>query len=754
METLFAEKPSSNTQGVRYRIHLERIRWTNGARVIAVASAQELDHEGGHDGELIKRRRPVVVIGDIPNAAPGQEYIGIGTARHNARFNTEEIELHTCEEQLPVNPHGIELYLSKTTTWVGPVIAKRIVEAYGPDALNVLRDHPRKVAAEIQGVTEARAQEMSDSLRKNSINDTQYIALAESVKWSMTPRQIKQALIVWGDKAQMKIKRNPYILTELRGVGFATADKIAHEIGVKENSRRRHAAAVTHALDSLHASQGHTSIGADMLAAESAKLVGQLREDAIEFVARVGRTAETRPGQVSRPSIHDAERKAFERILAASRNKPTSELRVQAGDMNVGQARAAAGLTGSCAAILTGGPGTGKTYTIARIVRAAQEAHLTVELCAPTGKAAKQMSQALGGYPARTIHSLLEPSYDEDSGQFRFSRRAAFPIEADIVIIDEFSMVDVNLANSLIDAIPSAYRENQEHRTRIIIVGDRHQLPSVGPGALLRDLIAAGVPTYELTEIMRNAGRIVRACHQIKAGQVPTPNLGRVDFELGENWRHVPCDSTEEVREIIEAILLSKMQELGFTPTDAQIVSSLNESGPLSVRALNELGKSVINPSAQDNTLLEVGDRIVRTKNGRADDYQSSQVHVVANGDIGYIRRIDNKGYVVEFQNPTRVVRLSKSEAYIQHAYCLTCHKMQGSESPLVIIPLHRSTIANQVVNREWLYTAFSRAKKLLITVGQIGVLSGAIHRVGNTQRRTWAETQANRAEKQEAKQA
>jgi exodeoxyribonuclease V alpha subunit len=309
-------------------------------------------------------------------------------------------------------------------------------------------------------------------------------------------------------------------------------------------------------------------------------------------------------------------------------------------------------------------------------------------------------------------------------------------LPADLVVVDEFSMVDVSLAASLFRAIAPG--------TRLLIVGDHYQLPSVGPGSVLRDLLAAGVPACELTEIKRNTGDIVLACHAIKAGQPVMPSLQLVPEE-GLNFRHLEVSDPYQIQEIIRELVTVRMPQRGYDPVwDVQVISPMNEKTLLSCLHINEMLQAALNPMGKEvkGTPFRLGDKVIQRKNETI-----GEVFVV-NGDQGTLTFYDDQEkrdrfgvqpptfkLHVEFQDPARQAHIPVKDHHLALAYCLTIHKLQGSEAPVIIIPVHNSFGA--FFNRELIYTGISRARDICITVGQWGALEAAVGRVGNNRRIT-----------------
>lgn len=387
--------------------------------------------------------------------------------------------------------------------------------------------------------------------------------------------------------------------------------------------------------------------------------------------------------------------------------------------------------------VLYGAPGTGKTFALNAIKDALAEKGMSIAMAAPTGKAAKRMTEATG-MEAVTIHRLLEPWMD--GYNFRFNRNENNPIAQDTVIIDEASMMDNGLAASVMRALVarSDHKYDSHKGHKLLLVGDNYQLPSVGPGSVLRDIIESDkIPKTELTQIQRNAGSIVKACHQIKAG-LTYESDDKLNIEAGKNLRHLEVHDPQAIQKTIFTVI-DKMAAEGYDPIwDVQVLAPTNDKGPLSCKGLNEVLQEKLNPNAPaaEGEKWLKDDKIINIKNGDAETKTGKKAFLV-NGDMGIIKKIpdDDSKMVCRFFDPDREVVISKKTKHILHAYCCTVHRYQGSECPIIIIPVHPSNAF--LIDRPWIYTAISRASAACITVGHSDVIWRGIRKTSSTDRKT-----------------
>ncbi|HSW44085.1 MAG TPA: AAA family ATPase, partial [Phycisphaerae bacterium] len=483
----------------------------------------------------------------------GQLYEFSGKVSFNDKFRCHQIQFAHYRTILPTDAEGIFSYLVDVARWVGPSIAQAIVKEFGSATLEIIKQTPEKVQAmNVKGLTAARLDEMRKSLIDNEALEAATVEVNNLLSGAVGPATVRKAIKKWGCNAATLIRQNPYMLTALPGIGFLSADAVHRKLDGDPQAIARHRAALLHVLGEAAAREGHTLISLTRARLDTGRLVGSLLP-AAEDPDNASIIRDDATESIALSDLAGAEHYIAHKLTDMIRYTPdVDEIGFPAIDTDGlagDQAEAVKAFRPASVFALVGAPGTGKTYTVARIVKSLRDAGRPVLLAAPTGKAAKQMTVALSetcGGEARTIHSLLEPQVDEDSGEFTFTRGEHLPLEAEIVVIDEASMIDVRLFRSLLKALPA--------RCRLLIVGDHYQLPSVGPGAVLRDLLRASLPHVELKEIKRNAGLIVRACHAIKDGRIPRP-AERLNLETGDNWRHIEVGDPESIKLVIHTLI-------------------------------------------------------------------------------------------------------------------------------------------------------------------------------------------------------
>lgn len=644
---------------------------------------------------------------------------------------------------------SMERYLgSGAIKGVGEALAKRIVKRFGKDTFRVIEEEPERLV-EVKGISERIAQQITDQMiEKREIRE----AFLFLQKYGITNTLAVKIYEKYGMGMYGILKENPYRLAEdIQGVGFRLADEIAEKIGIHTDSDYRIRSGILYTL--LQASlEGHMFLPMRVLVRRSADLL-QVPEEAIRaqiqnlhmdhkvvvkkttdepevyafsyYYAELNCARMLRELNVLMESeLLDSEEKRIETIL--QRILKEQGLRLDELQKNAVLECVKHGIM-----ILSGGPGTGKTTTINTIIRYFDEEGMDILLAAPTGRAAKRMTEATG-YEARTIHRMLEINGGmEDGSRARFERNGENPLEADVVIIDEMSMVDIYLFQSLLEAVSVG--------TRLILVGDVDQLPSVGPGQVLQDLIESkSFPTVMLKKIYRQAGEsdIVMNAHRINMGQkIALNNKSKDFFFLPRNdvqviYKHMIQLITEKLPRYVEA-----------QPYDIQVLTPMRK-GSLGVETLNEILQRYLNPAdpsrkehAAGDRIFREGDKVMQIKNNYQLEWEIvSQYGIridsgsgVFNGDIGTIRRIREESSTVQVEyDEHRLVEYTFSQLdEIELAYAITIHKSQGSEYPAVLLPLLSGP--KMLMNRNLLYTAVTRARKCVTILGSQEVVDGMI---------------------------
>lgn len=644
---------------------------------------------------------------------------------------------------------SMERYLgSGAIKGVGEALAKRIVKRFGKDTFRVIEEEPERLV-EVKGISERIAQQITDQMiEKREIRE----AFLFLQKYGITNTLAVKIYEKYGMGMYGILKENPYRLAEdIQGVGFRLADEIAEKIGIHTDSDYRIRSGILYTL--LQASlEGHMFLPMRVLVRRSADLL-QVPEEAIRaqiqnlhmdhkvvvkkttdepevyafsyYYAELNCARMLRELNVLMESeLLDSEEKRIETILQRI-------LKEQGLELDELQKNAVLECVKHGIMILSGGPGTGKTTTINTIIRYFDEEGMDILLAAPTGRAAKRMTEATG-YEARTIHRMLEINGGmEDGSRARFERNGENPLEADVVIIDEMSMVDIYLFQSLLEAVSVG--------TRLILVGDVDQLPSVGPGQVLQDLIESkSFPTVMLKKIYRQAGEsdIVMNAHRINMGQkIALNNRSKDFFFLPRNdvqviYKHMIQLITEKLPRYVEA-----------QPYDIQVLTPMRK-GSLGVETLNEILQRYLNPAdpsrkehAAGDRIFREGDKVMQIKNNYQLEWEIvSQYGIridsgsgVFNGDIGTIRRIREESSTVQVEyDEHRLVEYTFSQLdEIELAYAITIHKSQGSEYPAVLLPLLSGP--KMLMNRNLLYTAVTRARKCVTILGSQEVVDGMI---------------------------
>ncbi|MDD6219517.1 MAG: ATP-dependent RecD-like DNA helicase [Clostridia bacterium] len=668
----------------------------------------------------------VTAVGVMPELNAGELLELSGYWDFHASFG-RQFKVEMCERRMPASAGDILRYLSSGgVKGIGPKTAVKVVERFGEETFEVLENEPERLA-QIKGISLEKAKEISADFKKQFAVREIMIALE---RYGMTTAECVAAFRVFGARASDIITRNPYALcSEGVGFSFSRAETVAQALPSPPDKGYRLQAGVLHVM-SHNLSNGHTCIPRDKLFAPCAELLST-NDDTVDI------TIDELVGSgrlVSRdingreflflPYIYKAEKNAAEHIKQllkfppAGRPAPEKEvdrLEKQTG-IKYGKRQREAIITAveKGMLILTGGPGTGKTTTLNGILRFFEEDGLKVALAAPTGRAAKRMSEVTGRN-AKTIHRLLEVEWDKNDRP-QFSRNARNPLEANAVILDELSMVDITLFSSFLEALPIG--------CRLIMVGDSDQLPPVGAGNVLHDLISSGeIPVVELKEVFRQAmeSLIVENAHRIVKGDAPILNVSDKDFFFIQN--ESPFLAAKSVTDLCTARL---PKAYGYSPLDNIQVICPSRMGDSGTYNLNRMLQSALNP--QDaakaeitvaGTVFREGDKVMQTRNNYNIEWTSSDSEGtgIFNGDIGMLRKIDMRTRTVDIMfDDRKAVFPFESLQELELAYAVTVHKSQGNEFDVVVMPV--AGVPPRLAYRNLLYTGVTRAKKMLVLVG------------------------------------
>ena len=670
----------------------------------------------------------VTVVGSFPYAAPGEGMIASGTwmthSIHGRQFKAE-----FAQTLMPRSAQAIYEYLAGgSVKGIGPATASLIVERFGEKALDVIENAPEQLTV-IKGISTQRAEQMSRSFR----SQTGVRRLMEFVcSFGLRPVLAMRVYKFYGDDALALLRENPYILAaDNIGASFAEADHLAMGMGIDGSDRNRVAAAVLYELR-YNSGNGHCFIPREKLAAATAELADVSQEDAeqgIEALLEGGQLICEEIGGCEAcylPRFYEAETDAAQRLARLSQGRFHRQMDL---DRLIDQVEQEQGIEyaqlqrqtlryalENQIVVITGGPGTGKTTTIRAVLALFDRLGIQSLLAAPTGRAAKRMTE-LSGREAQTIHRLLGAKYTENGDDVVFTKNESDKLNCDAVILDECSMVDILLMDALLRALPED--------ARLILVGDADQLPSVGPGRVFSAVIRSGViPTVRLKEIFRqNAGsRIVRNAHMINRGEHPDLAENAGDFF---RLRRLQAASTvETVTELCAKRLPEKMH---IAPQEIQVLSPTRK-GELGTVSLNKRLQEALNPptpgkkeKAFGEAVFREGDRVMQIRNNYDLVWRSSDRRLsgtgIYNGDIGLIREIDPEAETLTVDYDGRLAEYGFDLLLeLEHAWALTVHKAQGSEYRAVILVLGGGP--QQLLTRDLLYTAVTRAKELLILVG------------------------------------
>ncbi len=683
----------------------------------------------------------VAVVGNLLDANVGSVLSVEGDWKVDSRYG-RQFAAQKWEETLPATVYGMEKYLgSGLIKGVGPKFAKLIVQKYGTDTFEVIEENVQALK-EIPGIGPRRVRMIAESwARQKEVKNVMVFLQEHGVSTAFAARIYGQ----YGNESIARMRENPFQLADdIWGIGFRTADCIGEKLGFGKESYVRLRSGVMYTLSEL-ADQGHvyatreqlTQRAAALLEAEEPSIVMTLdqmlkdkdliREDQVReedavylppfYYAEIGVA-----GRLRRLASEPAGDRLWIRLLEARRKSGNDKLSVDVGrieqavHMTYDQVQADAIRKAALAKvmILTGGPGTGKTTTTQGIIAAYRAYGLEVLLAAPTGRAARRMSEATG-LEARTIHRLLECKPPEG-----YQKNGENPLKGDVLIVDECSMIDIVLMNALLKAVPDSMR--------LVLVGDTDQLPSVGAGNVLRDVIeSGGFPVVRLTRIFRQAleSRIIMNAHRINAGQLPDISNGR-DTDFFFLSREEPEQAVAEIVDLVKRKLPARY---GVSSSVIQVLTPM-QRGAAGATSLNLALQEALNPAGEglrrSGFVYRQGDRVMQVKN----NYDKE----VFNGDIGRIETVNPGERTLKVDFEGRLVEYDQTELdELVHAYAATIHKAQGSEYQIVVMPILMSHYV--MLQRNLVYTGITRAKKILVMVGTKKALAYAVQNVTVTGR-------------------
>ncbi len=669
----------------------------------------------------------ITCVGNMPFISVGDIIKAEGTMVNHAIYG-EQLKINSFEKMLPSTISEVEKYLgSGIIKGIGPATAKKIISRFGEDTINILRFEPYKLA-EISGITMRKATSISEEFN-NEWQLWQLVIFLQ--KYNIGTTNANKIYKELGINAIDKIKDNPYILLEkVNKIGFETVDKMAIALGIDYNSTFRVASGLKYAL-SLSMQNGNTCSKKEELITYTANIL-RVPEELVETeltTLAFNKEVYIENDYVFLSFYYEAEDSIARHIMMLCNNRVKKCINIDAKlkdierqislDLSSEQKKAIKMVFDNQISIITGGPGTGKTTIIKTMLKLMEYERLDAALCAPTGRAAKRITETTGK-EAKTLHRLLSLGKSEENLAINFE---VPKIDQDVVIVDEMSMVDTSVMHFLLRAL--------KDKTKLVLIGDVDQLPSVGPGAILKDLIDSDlVPTAKLTQIYRQASEseIIVNAHKINEGEKISLSSRDNDFFF---------INANNILEQISSLVSERLKNYGnYNPIADIEVLTPTKKGESGTYYLNKELQNVLNPTskfkaekAYGGVTFREGDKIMQTKNDYDLVWESldgkSYGSGIYNGDIGIINKISDEGFEIIFDEDKKVTYDSSNIDEIEHAYAITIHKSQGSEFPVVVMPIISGP--PMLYTRNLLYTGVTRAKELLVIVGQPNVINGMI---------------------------
>lgn len=687
-----------------------------------------------------KEEEELTCVGSFPSVTQGASIEASGVYTHHPVYG-KQFQISSFVEKMPEDTEAMERYLgSGAIKGIGAALAARIVRKFGADTIRIVEEEPERLA-EVKGISEKKAREIAGQVTQKTEMRKAMIFLQ---KYGISLNLGAKIYQKYRESLYTVLQENPYKLAEdISGVGFKIADEIASRIGIHADSDYRIRSGMLYTL--LQASgEGHIYLPKDQLFARCAQLLGvdepYMEKHLMDMVIDRKLVLKEKNGEiVVYPSQYyylelNTARMLCELNILCPEDEEMIRKRIAMIEKETDtvldemQKKAVTEAASHGLFILTGGPGTGKTTTINAIIQFFEGEGAELRLAAPTGRAAKRMTETTG-YEAQTIHRLLElngmPEEERDGGHSaKFERNAQNPLEADVIIIDEMSMVDIHLMHSLLLAVTTG--------TRLILVGDENQLPSVGPGNVLRDIIHSGCfPVVELTKIFRQASEsdIVVNAHKINRGEPVQINNKSRDFFFLKRY-----DADIIIRVVIALIQEKLPKYVDAKPFEIQVLTPMRK-GLLGVERLNQILQRYLNPpeeakkeKAIGDRLFREGDKVMQIKNNYQMEWEIRGRYGIViekgigvfNGDMGILKEVNEFAETaeVEFEDGRFATYSFKQLEELELAYAITIHKSQGSEYPAVILPILSGP--RMLMNRNLLYTAVTRARKCVTVVGSI----------------------------------
>lgn len=707
------------------------------------------------------------IVGYLPFVSEGDNLKVTGDVVKHPDYG-EQFKVATFEKTMPTTPEALEKYLANGNfKGIGPATAKKIVNTFGKDTINVIKLEPNKLT-QIKGISKEKALEIAEQFLANW-EIWQIVGFLD--KFGIGPQSAENVYKKLGEGALEKISENPYILIDVASkVNFEKVDKIALELGVEQDNYKRIRSGIKYGLEKIGLNGNSCVLYENLLKYEEDLLrvdIDSIENTIISMKAKGELVLEDRDdGQewvYSKP-FYDAEKNIAERIIGLRNADNVKEIKTLKKDLeriekNIDielsekQKEAIESINDNNVCIITGGPGTGKTTIIKAIIELYKKHGMKPVLCAPTGRAAKRMTETTGE-EAKTLHRLLElAGISDDTDNFNTDLLVT-PIDGDIIIVDEASMIDMFLMNYLVKAIYKG--------TKLVLVGDTDQLPSVGPGSILKDIIDSNqVHTITLNQIFRQAAKskIIVNAHRVNEGEnfiggkIKKTQIDEEQIDLLDDFFYINETNQEKIQQTIISLCKGRLKLYGDYDffNNIQIITP-TKKGKLGTKELNVLLQNELNPVEEDKKERDFGDikfreqdRVMQTKNNynilwekeNEREFKKELGNGIFNGELGIIEKINKEEKTVKVRfDDGKVATYDNTDLdQLEHAYAITVHKSQGSEFDVVILVASQS--APMLLTRNLIYTAMTRAKKLLIIIGPQNVVNYMIQNNTTRQRNT-----------------